>query len=74
MDELESIKSQPARRRGMQDCMIESGSMHEKHGVDDNPNVDDNPSDGWPYQPEIDAGMELMDLAEPPWRKSVLGW
>jgi hypothetical protein len=38
-----------------------------KHGVDDNPN------DEWPYQPEIDAEMELMDRAETHWRRSILG-
>ena len=37
-----------------------------KHGVDDNPN------DEWPYQPEIDAEMELMDLAEEHWRTLLL--
>lgn len=38
-----------------------------KHGVDDNPN------DEWPYEQEIDAETELMDLAEAHWRKSLLG-
>ena len=38
-----------------------------KYGVDDNPN------DEWPYQPEIDAATELMDLAETHWRESLLG-
>jgi len=37
-----------------------------KHGVDDNPN------DEWPYQPEIDAEAELMDLAEAHWKESLL--
>ena len=37
-----------------------------KHGVDDNPN------DEWPYQPEIDAETELMDLAEDHWRSLLL--
>jgi hypothetical protein len=37
-----------------------------KHGVDDNPN------DEWPYQPEIDAETELMDLAEARWKKWLL--
>ena len=37
-----------------------------KHGVDDNPN------DEWPYEPEIDAEEELMDLAEAHWQKSLL--
>jgi hypothetical protein len=36
------------------------------HGVDDSPN------DEWPYQPEIDAEKELMDLAEAHWQKSLL--
>jgi hypothetical protein len=35
-----------------------------KHGVDDNPN------DEWPYEPEIDAETELVDLAEAHWQKS----
>jgi hypothetical protein len=34
--------------------------------------VDDNPNDEWPYQPEIDAEMELMDFAEAHWKKSLL--
>jgi hypothetical protein len=34
--------------------------------------VDDNPNDEWPYQPEIDAEMELMDLAEAHWKKKLL--
>ncbi len=38
-----------------------------KHGVDDNPN------DEWPYEPEINAETELMDLAEAHWRKSPVG-
>ena len=37
-----------------------------KHGVDDNPN------DEWPYEPEIQAETELMDLAEAHWRKSTV--
>ena len=37
-----------------------------RHGVDDNPN------DEWPYQPEIDAEMELMDLAEDHWQSLLL--
>jgi hypothetical protein len=38
-----------------------------KHGVDDNPNGE------WPYQPEIDAETELMDLAETHWQRSCSG-
>ena len=38
-----------------------------KHGVDGNPN------DEWPYQPEIDAERELMDLAEAHWTKWLRG-
>ncbi len=34
-----------------------------KHGVNDNPNNE------WPYEPEIDAEIELMDLAEAHWKK-----
>jgi hypothetical protein len=34
-----------------------------KHGVDDNPNNE------WPYEPEINAETELMDLAERHWKK-----
>jgi hypothetical protein len=37
-----------------------------KHGVDDNPN------DEWPYEPEINAETELMDLAEARWQKLLL--
>ncbi len=37
-----------------------------KHGVDDNPN------DEWPYEPEMDAEKELMDLAEAHWQKSLI--
>jgi hypothetical protein len=37
-----------------------------KHGVDNNPD------DEWPYQPEIDAETELMDLAEARWKKWLL--
>jgi hypothetical protein len=37
-----------------------------KHGVDDNPNNE------WPYQPEVDAETELMDLAQAHWKESLL--
>jgi hypothetical protein len=33
--------------------------------------ANDNPNDEWPYQPEIDADRELMDLAEAHWKKSL---
>jgi hypothetical protein len=36
-----------------------------KHGVDDNPN------DEWPYDPEIQAEGELMDIAEAHWQKAL---
>jgi hypothetical protein len=36
-----------------------------KHGVDDNPDGD------WPYEPEVNAERELMDLAEARWQKSL---
>jgi hypothetical protein len=34
--------------------------------------VDDNPNDEWPFDPEIDAQAELMDLAEARWKKWLL--
>jgi hypothetical protein len=36
-----------------------------KHGVDDNPNNE------WPYEPEMDAERELMDLAEAHWQAAL---
>ena len=33
--------------------------------------MDDNPHEEWPYQPEIDAEGELMDLAKAHWQKSL---
>jgi hypothetical protein len=38
-----------------------------KHGVEDNPD------DEWPYDAEVDAEVELMDLAEAHWEKPTLG-
>jgi hypothetical protein len=35
----------------------------QQHAADDNPNGE------WPYEPEIDAEKELMDLAETHWHK-----
>lgn len=37
-----------------------------KHGVDDNP------SDEWPDESEMDAEKELMDLAEAHWQESLI--
>jgi len=37
-----------------------------KHGVDDNPDGE------WPYEPEVNAERELMDLSEAHWQKSLL--
>jgi hypothetical protein len=37
-----------------------------KHGVDDNPDGE------WLYRPEIEAEVELMDLAEAHWQPSLL--
>jgi hypothetical protein len=34
--------------------------------------VDDNPNDEWPYEPEIDAEAELMDLAQAHWKRWLL--
>jgi hypothetical protein len=38
-----------------------------KHGVNGNPDNE------WPYEPEINAEMELLDLAEAHWQRSLLG-
>ena len=37
-----------------------------KHGVDNNSDEE------WPYEPEMDAEVEVMDLAEAHWRKSLV--
>ena len=37
-----------------------------KHGVDDNPEGE------WPYEPELEAEVELMDLAEAHWQSALL--
>ena len=53
-----------ARRYSISVRVVEKAMA--KHGVDDNPN------DEWPYEPEINAETELMDLAEARWQKLLL--
>src|ERR1035437_6787949 len=53
-----------SRSYPVSDLLVEK--VMAKHGVDDNPNGE------WPYEPEMDAEKELMDLAEAHWQESLL--
>ena len=58
------ISKRQTRSYRVSDLLVDK--VMAKNGVNDNPNNE------WPFEPEMDAEKELMDLAEAHWRESLL--